>query len=75
MLANILYIIQADVTHETTQTTLLTPKGILMGTTILALMNQSAAFDKKTEETINNTMYHKYTLHPQLVVVTGVQQT
>lgn len=65
MLANILYITQGDITHETTQAALLTPKGTFMGTSIIALMNQSAAFDTKLEETISNNMYHKYTLHPQ----------
>lgn len=59
MLANILCITQRDIAHETTQTALLTPRDILVDTTILTLLNQSAAFDTKIEEIINNNMYQK----------------
>lgn len=48
-----------DTAHETTETALLTPKDVLVANTILTLLNQSAAFDTKMEETINNNMYQK----------------
>lgn len=58
-LADILYVAQRDIAHETPQRALLIPRDILVGTTILTLLNQSAAFDTKIEETINNSIHQK----------------
>lgn len=58
-LADILYVTQRDIAHETPQRALLILRDILVGTTILTLLNQSAAFDTKIEETVNSSMHQK----------------